>query len=59
MVNSYLKKMCSIPVEVHIASEFAYQKPLLSINPFFILVTQSGETADLRACLVDLNEKKL
>lgn len=51
------EKMCSIPVEVHIASEFAYQKPLLSINPFFILVTQSGETADLRACLVDLNEK--
>lgn len=45
------------PVEVHIASEFAYQKPLLSEKPFFILVTQSGETADLRACLVLLKEK--
>ena len=51
------EKMASIPVEVHIASEFAYQKPLLSNNPFFILVTQSGETADLRACLADINEK--
>lgn len=50
------EKMASIPVEVHIASEFAYQKPLLSKKPFFILVTQSGETADLRACLVDINE---
>lgn len=51
------ERLCSIPVEVHIASEFAYQKPLLSKKPFFILVTQSGETADLRACLVDLNER--
>jgi glucosamine--fructose-6-phosphate aminotransferase (isomerizing) len=50
------EKMSSIPVEVHIASEFAYQRPLLSKNPFFILVTQSGETADLRACLVDIKE---
>ena len=51
-----IEKMTSIPVEVHIASEFAYQKPLLSQNPMFILVTQSGETADLRACLVLINE---
>lgn len=51
------ERLCSIPVEVHIASEFAYQKPLLSKNPIFILVTQSGETADLRACLVDLKER--
>ena len=52
------EKLCSIPVEVHIASEFAYQKPLLSKNPIFILVTQSGETADLRACLVDLKDRE-
>lgn len=53
-----IEKLSSIPVEVHIASEFAYQKPLLSKNPFFILVTQSGETADLRACVVLINEMK-
>lgn len=52
-----LEKLADIPVEVHIASEFAYQKPLLSKNPFFILVTQSGETADLRACLVSIKEQ--
>ncbi len=44
------------PVDVHIASEFAYQKPILSFKPFFILITQSGETADLRACLTLLNQ---
>lgn len=52
-----IEKLDSIPVEVHIASEFAYQQPLISKKPFFILVTQSGETADLRACLVMLKEK--
>ncbi len=51
------ERLCSIPVEVHIASEFAYQKPLISEKPLFILVTQSGETADLRACLVDIKER--
>ena len=52
-----IERMANIPVEVHIASEFAYQKPLLSKKPFFILVTQSGETADLRACLVGITEQ--
>jgi glucosamine--fructose-6-phosphate aminotransferase (isomerizing) len=37
------------PVEVHIASEFAYHMPLLTERPYFILISQSGETADLRA----------
>jgi glucosamine--fructose-6-phosphate aminotransferase (isomerizing) len=50
------EKLLEKPVEVHIASEFAYHIPLLSKKPFFILITQSGETADLRACLVKINE---
>ena len=47
----YLEKLAGIPTEVHIASEFAYHLPLLSSKPYFILITQSGETADLRASL--------
>ena len=47
----YLETLSHIPVEVHIASEFAYHIPLLSTKPYFILITQSGETADLRASL--------
>jgi len=51
-----LESFSNIPTEVHIASEFAYQQPLLGEKPFFILISQSGETADLRACLVNLKK---
>jgi glucosamine--fructose-6-phosphate aminotransferase (isomerizing) len=47
-----LEELVEIPVEVHIASEFAYHTPLLTEKPFFIMISQSGETADLRACLM-------
>ena len=45
------EKISNKDCEVFIASEFAYDVPKLSKKPYFILVTQSGETADLRACL--------
>ncbi len=52
------EKMTDLPVEVHIASEFAYHAPTFSEKPFFVLISQSGETADLRACLVHIKELK-
>lgn len=54
----YLEKFACIPAEVHIASEFAYHLPLLSSKPYFILITQSGETADLRASLKAIEHLK-
>jgi len=51
------EKMAGIPTEVHIASEFAYNMPLLSNNPLFVFISQSGETADLRAVLVNIKRK--
>ena len=54
----YLEKLAGIPTEVHIASEFAYHLPLLSSKPYFILITQSGETADLRASLKAIESLK-
>ena len=51
------EKMANIPCEVHIASEFAYNMPLLSKKPLFIFISQSGETADLRAVLVNIKAK--
>ena len=45
-----------MPVEVHVASEFSYNMPLLTERPFFIYISQSGETADSRAVLVQTNE---
>ncbi len=51
-----LEKYAHIPTSVHISSEFAYDRPLLSQKPFFIFLSQSGETADSRQVLVDVNE---
>ncbi|QTU82522.1 glutamine--fructose-6-phosphate transaminase (isomerizing) [Carnobacteriaceae bacterium zg-C25] len=53
--KSLIESMANIPVEVLIASEFAYNQPLLSKKPFFIFITQSGETADSRQALVRVN----
>ncbi len=47
----FFEKWAHIPTEVHVASEFAYDEPLLSKNPFFIFLSQSGETADSRQSL--------
>ena len=52
------ERLCGVPTTVHISSEFAYEQPLLSKKPFFIFLSQSGETADSRQVLVNVNEKK-
>lgn len=54
--KQFIEKMAKVPVEVHISSEFSYNMPLLSKKPLFIFITQSGETADSRACLVHIKE---
>lgn len=54
--KQFIEKMAKIPVEVHVASEFTYNMPLLSEKPFFIFISQSGETADSRAVLVAIKE---
>jgi glucosamine--fructose-6-phosphate aminotransferase (isomerizing) len=54
--KEYLEKMAGIPVEVHVASEFGYNMPLLSEKPLFIFISQSGETADSRQVLVRIKE---
>ncbi|WP_161879438.1 glutamine--fructose-6-phosphate transaminase (isomerizing) [Alkalibacterium sp. MB6] len=51
------EQLSGIPTEVHVASEFGYHMPILSNNPFFIFISQSGETADSRQVLVSVNEK--
>lgn len=54
----YLENIAGIPTEVHIASEFVYNMPLVTGKPIFIFISQSGETADLRACLVEIKKHK-
>jgi glutamine---fructose-6-phosphate transaminase (isomerizing) len=54
--KQFIEKMAKIPVEVHISSEFVYNMPMLSEKPLFIFISQSGETADSRAVLVEVKE---
>ncbi|MEB1805745.1 MAG: glutamine--fructose-6-phosphate transaminase (isomerizing) [Bacillaceae bacterium] len=51
-----IERLAKKPVEVHIASEFLYNMPLLSENPLFIFISQSGETADSRGVLVNVRK---
>ncbi|WP_192987224.1 glutamine--fructose-6-phosphate transaminase (isomerizing) [Carnobacterium mobile] len=51
-----LEKLTHIPTEVHLSSEFGHNMPLLTKKPFFIFLSQSGETADSRQVLVKVNE---
>ncbi len=44
--------MAKKPCDSYIASEFVHNTPLLSEKPFFIFISQSGETADSRAVMV-------
>ena len=48
------EQLAGIPTEVHISSEFVYNTPVISKNPLFIFISQSGETADSRAVLVKI-----
>lgn len=50
-----LEELTETPVELGISSEWGYRWPLLSKKPMFILISQSGETADSRQVLVKAN----
>ncbi|MCT7683892.1 MAG: glutamine--fructose-6-phosphate transaminase (isomerizing) [Lactobacillus iners] len=54
--KNIIEKYTDIPVEVGIASEFGYHFPKLSKKPFFIFLSQSGETADSRVVLKQVNQ---
>lgn len=52
MVGKYIiEKLAGIPVEVDIASEFRYRKPIINDKTLMIIISQSGETADTLAAL--------
>ena len=44
-----IEGLVRIPVEVDIASEFRYRKPIIKPGDLMIVITQSGETADTLA----------
>lgn len=46
-----IEDLAQIPVNVDLASEFRYRKPLLHKDDLVVIVSQSGETADSLAAL--------
>lgn len=42
----FFERLAKIRAKVEIASEFRYREPLLNKNSLFIVISQSGETAD-------------
>lgn len=52
MISKYwFEQFAKIPVDIDIASEFRYRKPVLSDKCLSIFISQSGETADTLAAL--------
>ena len=52
MVAKYvMEDLARIPVQVELASEFRYRRPLLGADDLVVVISQSGETADSLAAL--------
>ena len=49
--KNVIEKLCRIPTEVDIASEFRYRDPIINNKTLSIFISQSGETADTIAAL--------
>ncbi|MDD4169561.1 MAG: glutamine--fructose-6-phosphate transaminase (isomerizing) [Desulfotomaculaceae bacterium] len=49
--KNYIERLARIPVEVEIASEFRYRRPILEPGTLVMVISQSGETADTLAAL--------
>jgi len=45
------ERIARVPVDVDIASEFRYRSPLFDPSDIFIIISQSGETADTLAAM--------
>lgn len=46
-----IEDLARIPVDVDVASEFRYRNPIFGENDLFVVISQSGETADSLAAL--------
>ena len=58
LVGKYLvEAFARLPVEVDIASEFRYRRPVLDSRVLTVAISQSGETADTLAALREAKEQ--
>jgi len=60
LVGKYLiERVAKIPVNVEVASELRYREPVLLPNSLFLVISQSGETADTLETLKMAKKKGL
>ncbi|MEK7080728.1 MAG: glutamine--fructose-6-phosphate transaminase (isomerizing) [Patescibacteria group bacterium] len=58
LIGKYLiEKIAEIPVEVDYASEFRYRNPIINSDDLFVVISQSGETADVLAAIREAKNK--
>jgi glucosamine--fructose-6-phosphate aminotransferase (isomerizing) len=58
LVGEYmLEEYAGLPVEVEVASEFRYKKPVLNKDTAVLAISQSGETLDTLAAIREAKEK--
>jgi len=51
------EKLCRIPIETELASEFRYKDPIVDEKTLVVLVSQSGETADTIAAMREAKKR--
>ena len=54
---SWFKELADIQTEVRISSEFLYEKFIPNKKTLYIVISQSGETADVRECVKMIQQK--
>ncbi len=60
LIGEYLiEQIAGIPVEVELASEFRYRKPILSQRTAVLAISQSGETADTLEAIREAKRKNV
>ncbi len=58
LVGEYmLEQFTGIPVEVEYASEFRYRNPIVNHDDTMIFISQSGETADTLAAMIEAKRR--
>ncbi len=58
LVGEYMiESMARLPVEVEYASELRYRNPPIEDDTLFFAISQSGETADTRAAMAEVQRK--
>ena len=52
-----IEKLCRVPVRVELASELRYSEPLIDEHTLLIVISQSGETADTIAAMIECKNR--